>query len=401
MKPQRGLIKSHLFLLIAFCFNAIMLNAQTTYNTQNCYQRSTILLYDKNDDGTWNEINKPLSLDKVDNINYEYAYDEKNHNLYVVTNNANVRITLFDNKKTKHLMKNSLVPKLEGNSLQTEINKQSHILRQTFQTINAHIQDSIENKKRQEKQEKEYNDSIDKIYFDEHKEFWGDIPINVTSLTCYDCRERIDFTDEIVHEDSVSFLGPCYVSQDKQFLYYSRLELGLLNIERLRMHKLIIPNELKNYDKFQRHIRIFADSIKYYYTEYDFDDLMKLEKEFPDELYSKEMQKIAPYGFVEDYSWNAVYGYVTLNFSYTNTNKKTIKYIKPYFQITNDVNDIRGNGFFSGTGPLKQYDTATWNMDNSNYYVAHDATKMKITKIVITYMDGSTKILDKNHIVFK
>ena len=158
MKPQRGLIKSHLFLLIAFCFNAIMLNAQTTYNTQNCYQRSTILLYDKNDDGTWNEINKPLSLDKVDNINYEYAYDEKNHNLYVVTNNANVKITLFDNRETKHLMKNSLVPKLEGNSLQTEINKQSHILRQTFQTINAHIQDSIENKK--DKKNKKKNITI-------------------------------------------------------------------------------------------------------------------------------------------------------------------------------------------------------------------------------------------------
>lgn len=169
MKGKIGHVKSYLFLLIVFCFNVITLNAQTIYHTQNCYQRSTILLYDKNDDGTWNEINKPLSLDKVDNINYEYAYDEKNRNLYVVTNNANVRITLFDNKETKRLMKNSLVPRLEGNNLQTEINKQSNILRQKFQAINTHIQDSIENKKRQDKQVKEYNDSIDKIYFDRHE----------------------------------------------------------------------------------------------------------------------------------------------------------------------------------------------------------------------------------------
>lgn len=398
-------VKSHLFLLIIVCFNAIALNAQTVYNQQNCYKRSTILLYDENDDGTWNEINKPLSLDKVDNINYEYAYDEKNRSLYVVTNNANVRITLFDNKETKRLMKNSLVPRLEGNSLQTEINKQSNILRQKFQTINTHIQDSIENKKRQDKQEKEYNDSIDKIYFDEHKGLWFAIPTNVTSLTCDVCHQRIDLVDNIiVDKDGVSWLGVCNLSQDKQFLCYFGHELGLLNIEKTCAHKLIIPDVLKNYDKFQRHIRIFADSIKMSNEEeYNFNETIDFmdANDYHPELFSDEMQKIAPYGFVEDYSWDYNYGYVRLDFSYTNTNKKTIKYIKPYFQITNDVNDIRCNGYFSGTGPLKQYDTASWNWDDSNYYVAHDASTMEITKIVITYMDGTTKILDKNHIVFK
>lgn len=402
MKGKFKHVKSYLFLLMIFCFNAITLNAQTIYHPQNCYQRSTILLYDKTDDGTWNEINKPLSLDKVDNINYEYAYDEKNRNLYVVTNNANVRITLFDNKETKRLMKNSLVPRLEGNSLQTEINKQSNILRQKFQTINTHIQDSIENKKERDKQEKEYNDSIDKIYFDKHKKTWYAFPINVTSLTCYDCRQRIDLVDHsFVDKDGVSWLGVCHVSQDKQFLYYFCHELGLLNIKKLCAHKLIIPDVLKNYDKFQRHIRIFADSIKNINETRNFDEDIDLINDYHPELFSDEMQKIAPYGFVEDYRWDDEYGYVRLDFSYTNTNKKTIKYIKPYFQITNDVNDIRCNGYFSGTGPLKQYDTASWYWDDSNYYVAHDASQMKITKLVITYMDGTTKILDKNHIVFK
>ena len=399
---------SNLLFVILCAMNICEIDAQTTYHVYNCYQRKVLVSFVQNNDGTYAENSKQYDVDVVDNVCCEYAYDEKHRNLYVRTNTANVQITLFDNKETKFKMKNSLVPKLEGSDLQNEINKQSNILKEKIQTINKHIQDSIKSKRDEELKERErklkekaYNDSLDKIYFDEHKELWNDIPINVTSLTCYDCRERIDFTDEIIHEDSVSFLGLCYVSQDKQFLYYTRLELGLLNIKRLRTHKLIIPNELKNYDKFQRHIRIFADSIKYYCTEYDFDDLMKFENEFPDELYSKEMQKIAPYGFVEDYSWNDVYGYVTLNFSYTNTNKKTIKYIKPYFQVTNDVNDIRGNGHFSGTGPLEQYETATWNWYYSNYYVAGDATKLRITKIVITYMDGSIKTLDSNHIVYK
>lgn len=229
------------------------------------------------------------------------------------------------------------------------------------------------------------------------KKTWNDIPINVKSLYCVDCRKDIDLLSDI--EDG--YLMSSYVSQDKHYLYHECLELGILDIERLHFHKLIVSSELEKYDKFQRHMRIFADSIKISNEEYNFDELMEFSNGFPDELLSDEMQKIAPYGFVENYYWDYEYGYVTLNFSYTNTNKKTIKYIKPYFQITNDVNDIRCNGYFSGTGPLKQYGTASWNWDDSNYYVAHDASTMKITKLVITYMDGSTKILDKNHIVFK
>lgn len=408
MKTMTMRFFSNLLLVILCAMNICEIHAQTTcnlktYNMYNCYERRVLVSFVQNNDGTYAENSKQYNVDVVDNVCCEYAYDEKHRYLYVRTNTANVQITLFDNKETKLKMKNSLVPKLEGNDLQNEINKQSNILKEKIQDINKHIQDSIKSKREEEIKERErklkekaYNDSLDKIYFDEHKETWNVIPINVKSLYCVDCRKDIDLSDNI-HD---GYLILCDVSQNKHFLYYRCLELGLFDIKRISTHKLSVSSDLEKYDKFQRHMRIFADSIKISNEEHNFDEEMEFSNEFPDELISDEMQKIAPYGFVEKFYWNCVYGRVTLNFTYTNTNKKTIKYIKPYFQVTNDVNDIRGNGHFSGTGPLSQYETATWDWDYSNYYVAGDATKLRITKIVITYMDGSVKTLDANHIVY-
>lgn len=404
MKTMTMRFFSNLLFVILCAMNICEIDAQTTYHVYNCYQRKVLVSFVQNNDGTYAENSKQYDVDVVDNVCCEYAYDEKHRNLYVRINTANVQITLFDNKETKFKMKNSLVPKLEGSDLQNEINKQSNILKEKIQTINKHIQDSIKSKRDEELKERErklkekaYNDSLDKIYFDEHKETWNAIPINVESLYCVECKKDIDLSPNI-HD---GYLILCDVSQNKHFLYYHCYELGLLNIKRVSSHKLIVSSDLEKYNKFQQHMRSFTDSIKNSNEKENFDEIMKIINDYPSELYSNEMQKIAPYGFVENFYWNYAYGYVTLNFTYTNTNKKTIKYIKPYFQVTNDVNDIRGNGHFSGTGPLEQYETATWNWDYSNYYVAGDATKLRITKIVITYMDGSIKTLDSNHIVYK
>jgi hypothetical protein len=89
---------------------------------------------------------------------------------------------------------------------------------------------------------------------------------------------------------------------------------------------------------------------------------------------------------------------ITFDFSYVNMNKKTIKYIDIYFCVTNDVNDICRTGHFKGIGPLKEFGSANWSWDRSSYFVSGDASNMKLTKIIITYMDGTQKILSKNMI---
>ena len=83
-----------------------------------------------------------------------------------------------------------------------------------------------------------------------------------------------------------------------------------------------------------------------------------------------------------------------------NTSSKTIKYIKVYWTVKNDVGDVRGSGSFSGTGPVESMSSASWNWDYSSYYVKGDASKMRITKVVITYMNGTVKTLTGDSIIF-
>lgn len=84
---------------------------------------------------------------------------------------------------------------------------------------------------------------------------------------------------------------------------------------------------------------------------------------------------------------------ITFNFEYTNTYTKTIRYIDIYFKITNDVNDVRSVGHFRGTGPVKVFNSASWEWDSSSYFTYGDASNMEITKAIITYMNGTKKVL--------
>ena len=91
---------------------------------------------------------------------------------------------------------------------------------------------------------------------------------------------------------------------------------------------------------------------------------------------------------------------MTFNFDYTNLNSKTIKYIDVYWYVTNDVNDICGKGHFKGVGPLKEGSSASWEWDDSPYYVYSSATNMRISKVILTYMNGTKQVLSKNMIKF-
>lgn len=147
------------------------------------------------------------------------------------------------------------------------------------------------------------------------------------------------------------------------------------------------------------HLEAFADSLntlaaddeKYTpewirgYNEYIHDEhLKKLQADIRKEL---------PWGFIADWDWNDEYGMVTFDATFVNTSAKTIKYIEFHFVITNDVNDRRGSGVFKGTGPVEEWDRVRWSWDSSHYWVSGDASNMRITKVVLTYMDGSKKIL--------
>jgi hypothetical protein len=109
--------------------------------------------------------------------------------------------------------------------------------------------------------------------------------------------------------------------------------------------------------------------------------------------YTRQLQKIAPYGYIEKWGWGVKDSTIILNFKYTNTSEKTIRYIDIYFKTTNAAKEIRCVGNFRGTGPIKEFHTANWKWDSSSYHTTKDTKSMGITKLIITDMNGTKKVL--------
>lgn len=181
-------------------------------------------------------------------------------------------------------------------------------------------------------------------------------------------------------------------------LYYMGVNQGLLGYRYKQIHAAKIDFSSMG-EKFQFHYEAFQDSL------IQKDDYFNLEttKEWNDirvrECADKVCQK-APYGYIDKWDWDCEYGMVTMNLRYMNLNQKTIKYIDVYFTVKNDVGDIRGSGHFQGTGPVECLSSGAWNWDYSRYYVAGDASKMSITRIILTYMNGQKVTLNNKQIVY-
>jgi hypothetical protein len=73
-----------------------------------------------------------------------------------------------------------------------------------------------------------------------------------------------------------------------------------------------------------------------------------------------------------------------------NTNSKTIRYIDVYFKVTMVLVMLEKSDTFRNR-PLKEFESGSWEWDSSSYYVAGDASNMNITKVILTYMNGTKK----------
>lgn len=334
-------------------------------------------------------------LDKVDNVEQNYAYDTKAQNLYVLTDNSNCIVTL-NKDYAKIIKKNKTIPHMKGNAIDVEIAEANKSLDDKFENLNAlrrqHIADSIA-QARKDSIIRAKEDSIKFVQREKKKEEyrnahkWRWIPIGYsTRLTCSDCDKTISYQDSIL----------CAAVKNDTIYGIERKDLAL-GYTYLKFHKFPIPSSLKSAEKFCFHNEVFADSLT-------LDKMGVAENiEYINALTYldavEDLKKYAPYGYFENWEWNNEYS-IEFNFTYTNTNSKTIKYIDVYFVVTNDVGDVRKTGSFKGTGPLEEGETASWSWDHSQYYTAGDASKMNISKVIITYMNGTQKVLTKNMLRF-
>lgn len=376
-----------------------------TYNDKNSIIRKAIVLYEKDSRGFFHKVEN-IDVPFVNDVVSTYAYDKKSQELYVKTEFGNCVITLED-KLAKVLKKNKSIPQLKSNDLVKAISDINESLEKEFKLLNERRQKEIEdsiayrNKERQDSIAKAKADSVAKVITDSllqikleqdkqsyiHNHSWKWAPVKNTTLRCSTCDNTVFGVDSIL----------C-AGFNNDTLYYITIEDLALGVNYLELHNMrITPNIMKD-DKFSYHVNVFKDSLLAY-KNLIVEDITTTNKIL---FYSaiEKIKHIAPYGYFDEWGWNREYGTVTFNFKYTNTNKNTIKYVDVYWKITNDVNDVRKTGHFKGTGPVEELETASWNWDYSSYYVAGDASNMEITKVILTYTNGSQKVLSKNMLHF-
>ena len=365
-----------------------------TYNSSNSLTRVGLVFFFQDEKGFYQK-KENVNLNEVSQIVSTYGYDKKSHELYVQTERANCIVTVNDDLH-KVLKKSKSIPQMKGDELLAKAAEISNEMDAHFKHLNElrqkHINDSIQ-KAKEDSIRKAREDSIKLVKLAKQKEDyrnshrWPWIPINKTQLSCSLCDKKI------YSEDSLF----C-VAYKNDTLYHITWDEMALEESYMTVHKLYVPTSLRANDRFKYHVEVFKDSL--------FADMVNATKN-PESfnLFSAygAMQKVkakAPNGYFNNWEWGSEYGTVTFNFEYTNTNAKTIKYIEVFWRITNGVGDVRRTGSFRGTGPLEEWETASWNWDYSTYFVAGDASEMDITKVIITYMNGTKVTIPKSKLWF-
>ena len=378
------------FIMLAVCLAS---NAQN-YNSTNSLARVALVYYSQDEKGFFHK-KENINLQEVFQIVSSYGYDKKSHELYVETERANCIVTVNDDLH-KILKKSKSIPQLKSDELTIKAKEINAQMEEKFNRLNQarqkHINDSIQ-KAREDSIKKAREDSIrlvklakqKKDYRNAHN--WGWVPINKTRLSCSLC-------DKTFYDEDSLF---CMAFRNDS-LYHMTSEDMALDVTYLKIHKSYVPASLKSNEKFKYHLEVFGDSLMN-------KQLKSLDN--PEALNSywayqalQEVKAKAPNGYFDDWGWDDEYGSVTFHFRYTNTNKNTIKYIEVFWVITNDVGDVRKTGSFRGTGPLEEWETASWNWDHSMYFIAGDATNMNISKVIITYMNGTKVTIPKNKLCF-
>lgn len=351
----------------------------------------SILVYDKDANGSMFPVNDIRYYDRISGSVDFYAYDKKNQELYACTTYANYVFTLTKLGETG-IKKDKDIPRLSGKELTEAVENKNKEIILNVKVHNAKIRQDLADSARVQAQRDSIARALELAKIEKKKDEyrrtknWRFLPLGRSTLSCNIC-------NECTHYDTDSVW--CYAIRNDT-IYYSYLLKGDLDENRIGYHFTTFSDELKKDPDIAFHYEVFKDSLQKD-TEVC-GDAIKLMDAMSIVDYWGQIQKIAPYGFFEYWDNSSEYSCVSLKCRYMNTNRKTIRYIDIYVKALNAVGDVRNTGHFSGTGPVEFMESASWNWDNSNFYVANDVTTLELSKIVITYMDRTKKILTGNSI---
>lgn len=338
----------------------------------------------------------------VEGVEHFYCYDNSNNIFYYYTENTVgfYKPTTPDYiKLVKSYMKHGKVKKvketeamlLTGNILKgmqekyrlknDSILECKRIAREKF------VRDSIEIAQKKAKEQEEYRKNHD----------WRDLSMSkIYGLKC-------DFCDVNHYMKNYKVM---FISTDTLYYLLEEPDISYLGISHVGIHYSALTNEFRNDNQFKEYISIWRDSIANY-NNFSNQDAVIFNLIQYDE-FKERVNRTAPNGFMQKWGWelNSAQG-IEPFFCYFNSSKKTIKYVDFYFSVFNAVGDKcyleYGRSYIGnvrGVGPVEPFEAGSWSWDRATHYTSGDASEMSIVRLVITYMDGTTKTIPNSSIIY-
>ena len=372
--------------------------------------------YSMSKDSTWHyeeKNNSQIYSSRFDYVMHFFAYDKKHNKYYFYSDNLigycipyrnfdpsaiglMDKMLKSDDDKTfgerlKHGVKQANVPLVTEETVQEAIKTVMLNMAETYEKRNSMV---LENKRKREdaarKAEEERQERELRNYRLTHN--WRS-PYYSVNIQCLSCKKQVNLQNGRIIS----------IYADTLFFTTEKPTEKIANYEYSEIHYAAIA-AISN-DKFKKDMNIWHDSIA---------KCEKFTSQMADAInasnyakFSSNVKTHVPYGYFSSWGWekNIVDG-IEIEFSFVNTYSKTLKYIDFSFSVYNAVGDIcrlklndSTIGKVRGVGPIEPMETGHWNWDKATHYTTGDATEMKIVKVVLTYMDGSTKTLTGNMII--
>lgn len=358
---------------------------------------TAIVVYEKGQDGLY-ECYTDTTVQEVKAFGKRfYAYDKKNRKLYMASDFGNYVFELNPKAKVS-----KSVPRMKERDIIFAVDRENMSLLHRFALINERrereMADSIERAERRIRliRAQQRQDSIQRAqdslrlvakerYRETHNMKW--FPKSKTlGMECLLCHEKNK--DDSVY---VAFLKG-------DTIFYTSPSGGELGLYYTELHATLMDNSVKLCEPFMYHYDIFKDSLT---VTNDFLNLgnTALHNMFELEKHWENLRKKAPYGFVYDWRWSGEDWLSKVYFEYFNTNKQRVKYIDVSYATVNEVGDIVDKGTLHGVGPIESMDTSAWRWECVPTHPT--SSKMRITRIVLTYMNGRKVTLNGNQIKYK
>lgn len=339
-------------------------------------------------------------------VEHFFCYDKKDDSFYFYTDNA---IACY------HPMQNDYI---EGMKREMKAHKIKNVKEDEIDEMISPIQQRMDLYYRQKndsllavfkiQQEQKRRDSLEAEIRNKEQEAerrstyrathsWHDMHLKKNSfLHCKGCNE--------IHVEKDFYVVS--LSSDTIYFLLSNKEISLLGQKYSEIHYAEMSPGLKKDAGFQDYISIWQDSLANN-NRMSNDQATRMNMLlFSD--FTRKIKEIAPWGFIANWGWhlNTAYG-IEPYFSYFNTTAKVIKYVDFFFNIYNPVGDkcfLRYENSYTGSvrgvGPVDSFKSSSWNWERATHYTSGDASELKIIKLVITFMDGTKKVLTGNMIKY-